>query len=226
MKSNGTHTADKSRFLQNESKSCLCVYPRNWRQISAPALNDGISSLVSRGTSLRIPRHKKHPRYWQRDTRRARADDTYCIPRCFLPPRVTDLADVGLHIFNHFFLQIPQSARFSFPFVFFLSRGHEPLYYVSLFFSLSPSVALHRNACARFTPKSGYFRLEKRAKKARIRYTKHEGRFWSACASEAVQNERMNKRRPEQKENGGEEGCRHGGEERIESKTAMVAKGK
>lgn len=88
--------------------------------------------LAGKGTFLRIAEHIKNifdpdGKRWRwrgEDTRRARADDTlsFSLPLGFLPPCVTDLADVGLHIFNHFFLKShSRSVPFSlalFPFLF------------------------------------------------------------------------------------------------------------
>lgn len=124
------------------------------------------------------PDCKKDDEDGEGDTRHARADDTHCLflSGGFLPPCVTDLADVGLHIFNYFFLESHNQ-----PFSFFLFRylSFERtclLSFFIMFLSLFPSLSclLFQNypkTCARFTPKSGYFRSEKKAKKARIRYT-------------------------------------------------------
>lgn len=86
----------------------------------------------------------------------------------------------------------------------------EPFHCVSLSFLLFLSYPEMR---ARFTPKSGYFRSEKRTKKARIRYTKHEeGRFWSAVANEATPRERTNV--GQNRKNGRTEGWQYEGERR------------
>lgn len=161
-----------------------------------------------------------------------RVPTTHCLPLRFLPPRVTDLADVGLHIFNHFFPPNPTVGSFLslFRYLPFVRTCLSSLFTAFLSFFLFLSYPETR---ARFTPKSGYFRSEKRAKKARIRYTKHEeGRFWSAVANEATrENERTSVRTERTVEQKGVEGgaARGGGREkgeRIESKTATVAKGK
>lgn len=154
--------------------------------------------FVSRGTSLRIARHKKHPRYL-RKRHETRACRRHIVSPSVSSLHVLPISRMSVYIFlTTFFSQIPQSARFSPSFVIFLSNGHAyRVFLLRLSFLLS---LCYPGTRARFTPKSGYFRSEKRAKKARIRYTKHEeGRFWSAVTNEAMPSERT-KRQPEQRE--------------------------
>lgn len=96
----------------------------------------------------------------------------------FLPPRVTDLADAGLHIFNHFFLEsrsrlVPLS--FTFSFVVFLLSGHAYrvfFYYLYLPFSLLPSFSeLSGNVCA-FHPEKWIFSFGKKERKKRVFVTR------------------------------------------------------
>lgn len=151
-----------------------------------------------------------------------RVPTTHCLslPLGFHPPCVTDLADVSLHIFNHFFLKshsrlVPSSLTlFLFRYLSFERTCLSSLFIVALSLFLSPSSfpKLPRNACA-FHPEKWIFLFGKKAKKVRIRYTLHEGRFWPACkrsGSEAYE------RRPQQGERHREEGCRRGREENWE----------
>lgn len=125
---------------------------------------------------------------------------------------------MSVYIFlTTFFYQIP---HFSPSFVIFLSYGHAyRAFSLRLCVSLSLSFLLslfYPETRARFTPKSGYFRSEKRAKKARIRYTKHEeGRFWSAVANEAMSSERTNEASARAERT---EGCRRRGRRERESR--------
>lgn len=147
------------------------------------------------------------------ETRDVRVPTTHCLPLCCLPPRVTDLADVGLHIFNYFFSNPAVSSSVSFFLSLFLLFScsllllHEPAYEIFLS-RLSFSVfELLGNACvsAHFTPKSGYFRSEKRAKKVWIRYTRHEGVASGPRTNEARGT--SNERRPEPRERTVYGGC-------------------
>lgn len=94
-------------------------------------------------------------------------------------------------------------------------------------FEFSGSRACAR-ARTRFTPKSGYFCSEKRAKKARIRYTRVAS---GLRANEAVRRtstgtERTKRSRGMLAGGRGEGEGKERERERIKSKTAVVAKGK
>lgn len=114
------------------------------------------------------------------------------LPLGFLPPRVTDLADVGLHIFNHFFLE---SHSRLVPFSLFLSLSRYPffertclsgLFIVSLSLFLSPLSSfpeLPGNVCA-FHPEKWIFSFGKKSEKSA--YSLHAAR---GCASGPRANE-------------------------------------
>lgn len=92
-----------------------------------------------------------------------RVPTTHCLPPRFLPPRVTDLADVGLHIFNHFF---PPNPTVSLPLSLSSFRTDMPIEPFSLRFSLFPSFSeLPRNACA-FHPEKWIFSFGKKSEKS------------------------------------------------------------
>lgn len=91
---------------------------------------------------------------------------SYFSPLFFLSlsfpfPCVTDLVDVGLHIFNHFFLRILQSTRLSLPRMCLLSLFH----YTSISFSLLPSPSYPRNARASH-PEKWIFSFGKKGEKS------------------------------------------------------------
>lgn len=118
--------------------------------------------FVSRGTSLRIAKHKKHPRYL-----RKRHETCACLRHIVsllvFSFHVLPISRMSVYIFlTTFFPRVPQSARFSPSFVIFLSYGHA----FSLCFSLFPSFSeLPRNACA-FHPEKWIFSFGKKSEKS------------------------------------------------------------
>lgn len=158
---------------------------------------------------------------------------THCLPLRFLPPRVTDLADVGLHIFNHFFSsRIRQSARFSPSFVIFLSYGHAYRAF-SLRFSLFPSFSALPPKRVRVSPRKVDIFVRKKERKKRGFVTRSTRRVASGPRLQTKRcraNERTSARTERMVEQKGVEGGATGERrekgERIESKTATVAKGK
>lgn len=87
---------------------------------------------------------------------------------------------------------------------------------LSLFLSPSSFPKLPRNACA-FHPEKWIFLFGKKAKKVRIRYTLHEGRFWPACKRSGSERTSVGR----SKENDTEKKGVEGRGKRIGSKTAM-----
>lgn len=152
---------------------------------------------------------------------------THCLPLRFLPPRVTDLADVGLHIFNHFFSPRKSDSRLvSLPLSLSSFRTNmpiEPFHCVSLSFLLSFS-ALPRNACA-FHPEKWIFSFGKKSEKSAD--SLHEARGGSRLVrarkrSDAERtNERTSARTERMVEQKGVEGGEAGGREKRERESRV-----
>lgn len=181
--------------------------------------------FVSRGTSLRIAKHKKRPRYL-----RKRHETCACL-RHIVSPFVSSLhvlpiSRMSVYIFlTTFFPRIPQSTRFSPSYLPFVRICLSSLFIAFLSLSLFPSFSeLPRNACA-FHPEKWIFLFGKKSEKSAD--SLHEVRGGSLLIRGRKRSDAERTNVGQNRENGRTEGCwrkgssRRGREERRERESRV-----